>query len=222
MEHFVRAIYPKPREIRIRKNAKRELSRMTHSPDPELSAIVIELTKPEYSNEYKLVKILTNTKIYAENLSSEEGFELIQFYRYLASIRALEYNCNFLHKLISLNKPNYLENLSSLSFTYRNEKAPCALSSSCKRDFIMLTSFNICEILQESINVVLYFQKKLNTKILSNNIKTFDELYHETQVRQENKIKEASIFKDYLNSNEGKKFLKYASNKITDVDSFKR
>ena len=86
MSEFVKIKYDKFTEIRTKKLLRQAISDYIHAPEPEISAITLELKK---SDKYKLNRVTTKTRIYAPSIQCESDIELLQLRRYFATIRTL-------------------------------------------------------------------------------------------------------------------------------------
>lgn len=215
--HYPKVTYYKSIELRIKKNASRELSQSLHGPDPEISAVTLTLKKFPHCKDYRFLRNLITTKVCGEILTSEFDLEYLQLNRFFASIRALEYNCTFVHKLMSVKDLDSLNDLSSLYFSYRNETTSKALASNSSQSQILLTHSYICDILQESINLIEYFESKINYGYLSNNIKNFKSLYNKALAVKKKKITLAKTYMEFLRKQSGQEVLKSAYSKINGV-----
>lgn len=226
MNDFVKIKYTRSTDARVRRIMHTQIANYLYDSEPEMSTVVLELKN---RNGYKINKILTKTKIYAGNLTSESDIELLQLRRYFATIRALEHNCKFIRMALSVKSHNYLDNLTNLSFSYINDKTSNdshkltkALALNSSRIEINLNYTNINQILNQSIHFIEEFEKKLNLDNLTNSIANFESIYNNALKAKTKVINDATNILNSLSHESGQNLLKYASTKISETSTLKK
>ena len=211
----------KPRQgRRILKHRYREIADFVTSPDLELSAIILELKKCGPLGDYKLIRGVTNSKISISKLSGPE-FKITNFYRYLATIRALEHNCIFLEEL--KKKDCDLPSIADKpSFSYINKKTSQTICVRNDRTVSELTPYNIQVVLKDSIELVEKFENSLDIDNLCSVIKDFQSIHDKAVSVKISRIAEANKFIEFLATEQGAEWLNSVKTQLNELNVVKK
>ena len=89
-----------------------------------LSAKTFDLKKRVTNNTYILCVVPTFSQIVANAPATKAVIpEVLNYLRYTAAIRALQYNCVFIHKAMRAKTDDDFKNLTSMSFDYKNSSS---------------------------------------------------------------------------------------------------
>ena len=153
-----------------------------------LSAKTFDLKKRVSNNCYILSIVPTLSQIVANAPANKAVIpEVLNYLRYTAAIRALQYNCVFVHKAIRAKTDEDFNALTDMSFSYKgsvNNGIRCAnprVPISAKSFY-----FSALNVLDDSKQIVQNFEDMLLLDKLSNIIPDFDKKMADT-IRLKNK-----------------------------------
>ena len=108
--------------------------------------------------------------------------EVLNYLRYTAAIRALQYNCVFIHKAVRAKTDDDFKNLTSMSFDYKNSRLCNGIRCSNPRINISEAGFysSALKILDESKQIIQTFEDILLLDKLSNVIPEFEKKMADT------------------------------------------
>ena len=181
------------------------------------SAVTFYVKKRNSRNDYILCSVPTISKI-GEIASTNKTVipEVLNYVRYIAAIRALEYNCDFINKAIKASNADDIKTLTTLSFDYINGKRDCGIHFSSKSSLLSASYFYQSSLytLKESKQIIQYFENLLLTDKLAKIIPDFEVKLDKVDKFKTHYIEEADKLINTISADKDifKYFVDYISN----------
>lgn len=169
-----------------------------------LSAKTLDIKKLVSTDKYIICIVPTFSQMIANApLSKEVIPEVVNYLRYTSAIRALHYNCVFIHKAIIAKTDEDFNNLTNLNYDYNNSRRNNGIRSTSKRITISPETIPLValHILEESKQIIKTFEDMLLLDKLSLYISDFDKKWADTNRLKNQYIKYADTLSATISKN---------------------